>query len=272
MRIVSLTCSNTEILAFLGLGHALVGVDDHSDWPEDVVSRVPRLGPDLQIDLDALEALHPDLVLASLTVPGHETVVEGLEARGIPHLALDPTSVADIGRDIEAIARRAGVPERAAAVVTGLEEALAPARRSPAPDAPRILIQWWPRPVIAPGRESWASEAVRAAGGVHVLDHEEVKSRPLEDAEVAALAPDAVVLAWCGVEPSKYRTDVVYRNPVFREVPAVVNGRVFCIPEAFLGRPGPRLALGVQALRQVVERVRAGGSAPADGRLPPGGQ
>lgn len=267
MRIVSLTCSNTEILAALGLEEALVGVDDHSDWPPALVSSVPRLGPDLQIDLDALEALDPDLVLASLTVPGHETIIEGLEARGIPHLALDPSSVADICRDIQIIAHRAGVPHRAAAVVAELQTALAPSRLPPAPDAPRILIQWWPRPVIAPGRESWASEAVRAAGGLHVLDHEDVKSRPLEDVEVAALAPDALVIAWCGVEPAKYRTDVVYRNPAFRDIPAVANGQVFCIPEAFLGRPGPRLVHGVEALRRVVEHVREGRAAPDHGRL-----
>lgn len=267
MRIVSLTCSNTEILASLGMADALVGVDDHSDWPPDVVSSLPRLGPDLQIDLDALEALQPDLVLASLTVPGHETIIEGLEARGIPHLALDPSSVADICRDIRLIADRAGVPHRASAVVAELERALEPGRTPPSPAAPRILIQWWPRPVIAPGRESWASEAVRAAGAVHVLDHEDVKSRPLEDAEVADLAPDAMIISWCGVEPEKYRTDVVYRNPLFRAVPAIVHRRVFCIPEAFLGRPGPRLVHGVRALRQVVDRVRAGGAAPDDGRL-----
>lgn len=267
MRIVSLTCSNTEIVAALGLGEALVGVDDHSDWPGELLSPLPRLGPDLQIDLDALEALEPDLVLASLTVPGHETVLEGLEQRGIPHMALDPSSVEDICRDIEAIALRTGVAGRAAPVVAELREAMAGSSAPPPADAPRILIQWWPRPVISPGRESWASDAVRAAGGVHVLDHEEVKSRPLEDAEVAGLAPDVIIIAWCGVEPAKYRTEVVYRNPAFRSVPAVVRRRVFCIPEAFLGRPGPRLVHGVEALRQVVERVRDGRPAPDDGRL-----
>jgi len=262
MRIVSLTCSNTEIVAALGLAHLLVGVDDHSDWPVEVVGRLPRLGPDLQIDLDAVEALNPDLVLASLTVPGHETVVEGLEARGIPHLAPDPSSVEDICRDIGAIAERAGVPRRAGPVVAALRHALAPSLLPSPPDAPRVLIQWWPRPVIAPGRESWASEVVRAAGGVHVLDHEAVKSRPLEDGEVAELAPDAVVIAWCGVEPAKYRTDVIYRNPAFRDLPAVRRRQVFRIPEAFLGRPGPRLVDGVRALREVVAAVREGRPAP----------
>ena len=59
MRIVSLACSNTEIVHALGCAAMLVGVDDHSDWPEEVVGPLPRLGPDLDIDVDAVAALQP---------------------------------------------------------------------------------------------------------------------------------------------------------------------------------------------------------------------
>ena len=53
----------------------------------------------------------------------------------------------------------------------------------------------------------------------------------------------------------KYRPDVVYRNPVWAELTALREGRVFCVPEAYLGRPGPRLVEGVRALREIVERI-----------------
>ena len=38
MRVVSLTCSNTEIVCALGAADVLVGVDDHSDYPVEVVA------------------------------------------------------------------------------------------------------------------------------------------------------------------------------------------------------------------------------------------
>ena len=69
MRVISLCPSNTEIMEFLGLTELLVGVDDFSDWPKSIES-LPRLGPDLSIDLDQVEKVKPDLVLASLSVPG----------------------------------------------------------------------------------------------------------------------------------------------------------------------------------------------------------
>ena len=71
MRLVSLCPSNTEILFALGLGPKVVGVDDWSDWPEEAKD-LPRVGGDLNADLDRVAGLRPDLVLASLSVPGME--------------------------------------------------------------------------------------------------------------------------------------------------------------------------------------------------------
>ena len=51
MRLVSLTCSNTEIVCALGCADLLVGVDDHSDYPEEVVATLPRVGKDLNVAL-----------------------------------------------------------------------------------------------------------------------------------------------------------------------------------------------------------------------------
>jgi iron complex transport system substrate-binding protein len=46
VRVVSLTCSNTEIVSALGCAEHLVGVDDHSDYPEalcQIVQSIERL-------------------------------------------------------------------------------------------------------------------------------------------------------------------------------------------------------------------------------------
>ncbi len=250
MRVVSLACSNTEIVAALGRSDLLVGVDDHSDFPADVVARLPRLGPDLEVDVDAVAALRPDLVLATLTVPGHERVIERLERAGLPFVAPEPTSLQDVYRDVLEIGSLLGATDEADRLVSRMREELtAP---TPPGDAPRILVQWWPKPVIAPGRLSWATDLLHAAGARGLLDDEPVKSRPLSDEEVAEKWPDAIVLSWCGVDPAKYRPDVVYGNPAWQDLRALRDRQVHCVPEAFMGRPGPRLLDGVRALRSIV--------------------
>lgn len=255
-RIISLACSNTEIVAALGCADRLVAVDDHSDVPGAVVGALPRVGPDLDIDVDRVAALEPDLVLATLTVPGHEAVVERLEAAGLPYIAPEPSSLDDVYRDIRDIGGRLGVPERAEALVDAMRSEVGDGGGTPdTMGGPSVLIQWWPKPTIAPGRLSWATDVTHRAGGRNPIGHEAVKSRPVPDDEVAALAPDVIVVSWCGVDPAKYRPDVVLSNPALANTPAVRHGRVFGVPEAYLGRPGPRLVEGYRALRAILAAV-----------------
>ncbi|MBT7503839.1 MAG: ABC transporter substrate-binding protein, partial [Gemmatimonadales bacterium] len=161
MRIVSLACSNTEIVCALGCAHMLVGVDDHSDFPVDVVAALPKVGPDLDIDVDKVATLKPDLVLATLTVPGHEQVVARLEEAGLSFVAPEPISIDDVYRDVRDIGARLGVPERAEALVAEMQTVLDVDAGSPLPeDAPSILVQWWPKPVITPGKQSWVVDVL----------------------------------------------------------------------------------------------------------------
>jgi len=255
VRVVALTCSNTEIVCALGCSELLVGVDNHSDFPEAVVAALPRVGPDLDIDVKKVEALRPDLVLASLTVPGHERIIERLERAGLPYLAPEPVSIADVYADILTIGKTLGVPERAEALVAELKAELE-RRPEPAGARPRVLVEWWPKPVIVPGRDSWVNQLLDAAGGSNTLAERAVKSAPIDDAEACALAPDAIVISWCGVPFEKYRPDIVYRRQAWQDMAALRKKRVYCIPEAHLGRPGPRLVEGCRSLRRIVETCR----------------
>jgi iron complex transport system substrate-binding protein len=254
VRVVSLTCSNTEIVCALGCGDRLVGVDDHSDFPEEVLARLPRVGPDLGIDVAAVQALAPDVVLASLTVPGHERVVDAIAGTGLRWVAPDPESLEDVYRDVRDVARILEVPDRGEELVTEMQAAIGDRTD---PGGPRILVEWWPKPVIVPGRRSWVTDLLRLAGGINPIADRDVRSTPLSDDEVVALAPDAVVLCWCGVPFARYRPDVVRRRAAWRDLPALRNGQIHCVPEAFLGRPGPRLVDGWRALRQVVDAIRS---------------
>lgn len=110
--------------------------------------------------------------------------------------------------------------------------------------------------MIAPGARSWVTDLLSAVGGRNVLADDDCKSRPLTDDEVRELAPDAIVISWCGVAPEKYRPDVVLQKGVWQDLDAVAKGRVYCVPEAYLGRPGPRLVDGARALREIVAGLR----------------
>jgi len=250
VRVVSHTCSNTEIVCALGCADRLVGVDDDSDFPPAEVAALPKLGRDLELDVAAVASLKPDLVLTSLTVPGHEKIVAALEQAGLETLVCDPQSLEDVYGDIGRIADALDVRDRGRALVARMRDAM-PQRRNDR--APNVLIEWWPKPVIAPAKRSWASDVVALAGGTNPWRDVDAKSISLSDEQIFAAPPDAIVMSWCGVREENYRADIVRRRPGWERVPAVRDDRIVPVTEAFLGRPGPRLVEGYRAIAKLIE-------------------
>ena len=94
-RIVSLLPSLTETVCALGQCQRLVGVDRYSNFPESV-SKLPQVGGGMDPNIEAIVALHPDVVLAALSSRSATRLV----SLGIPVFALEPKTHADVQRAI----------------------------------------------------------------------------------------------------------------------------------------------------------------------------
>jgi iron complex transport system substrate-binding protein len=254
LRIVSLAPSNTEIVAALGLMDWLVGVDDWSDWPP-AVGALPKVGPDLAIDMDKVASLRPDLVLASLSVPGMERNVEGLRAAGLPHLVLDPHSLEEIWQSIRLVGEACGISDRAEAVVEGLVRRVERVRQAPRRPL-RLYWEWWPKPIYTPGRRNWLTEISQLAGGLNLFADYDVDNVRVDDPlEVVRRAPDCVLLAWTGAR--RPRPELVLRRKGWEELEAVRAGRIFVLEEGLFNRPSPRLVDGLEQLAALLRTLPA---------------
>lgn len=258
MRIVSLCPSNTEIVAALGRASDLVGVDRSSDWPPEV-TRLPRVGPDLEIDVAAVAALRPDLVLSSATVPGMEGNLDRLDAAGIAHAVIDAQSLDAVFASIELVGRLVSETARAAAVVGAMRaeldalriDALGRARR------PRVYLEWWPKPLIAPGARCWTAEMIAIAGGEPLFADRDVRSEVVSAEAVIAREPEVMLTCWCGVPHERQKPGTLRDRPGWEALPASRAGRVFAAEERFFGRPGPRLVEGVRWLSGILAEAAA---------------
>jgi len=258
MRIVSHSCSNTEIICALGCADYLVGVDDHSDYPSDVVDKLPRVGPDLDVDPQRVAALQPDLVVASNTVPGHERVISRLQQHGLPVLVTAPLQLDDIASDMREIAAALGVTDRGEQLAQQFLQQLHSASVAKSDHrGPGVLIEWWPKPVIVPGRQSWATQLIELAGGSNPWADEDVASLEISTAAVQQAAPELIIMSWCGVSSDNYRPHIVRRRTGWDSIPAISNDQIHPISEAWLGRPGPRLTQGLRQLRTYIEQLAA---------------
>lgn len=253
MRVISLCPSNTEIMEFLGLTNLLVGVDDFSDWPEGVKS-LPQLGPDLSINLDLVEELKPDIVLASLSVPGMEKNIEGLAARNIPYIVLNPQSMADIENDLIITANALNMPERGREAALLFRSRLENIKQKAAGASrkPTLYWEWWPNPVFTPGSINWLTEVSEAAGAENIFKDVELASVQTDWDDVKSRNPDYICVAWVGVRKQKVKKELIINRPGWEELEAVRNDRILILEEELYCRPSPRLLDGLEKLHHLI--------------------
>ncbi|HNC95791.1 MAG TPA: cobalamin-binding protein [Myxococcota bacterium] len=253
MRIVSICPSNTEILCALGFSDSLVGLDRSSDWPPEIRG-LPRVGPDLEVDLERVAELRPDLVFSSLSVPGMEQNLARLDAAGIPQVVVDAQSLDQVYRSILLVGRVLGAAQRAHALIVDMRARLAAVEERAArlPRRPKVFLEWWPRPVIVPGRDCWTTEMIRLAGGESLFADLELRSTPVENHRVLERPPDLMLTCWCGVPHDKQRPEKMAERSGWDRLEAVQKKRMYAAEECYFGRPGPRVVDGVEWLHDKI--------------------
>jgi iron complex transport system substrate-binding protein len=253
MRIISICPSNTELLEYLGMTEHLIAVDDFSDWPL-IIQHLPRVGPDLDINMDLVEQLDPDIVLASLSVPGMEKNVEQLQKRNIPHLVLNPNSLDEIANDLLTLGNALNVMDKAETIVQKFYTFIDEYKRlsNKIEQKARLYWEWWPKPVFTPGKTNWLTEISLLAGGVNIFADLEQANVQTDWEEVKARNPEHICLAWVGVRTDKINSDIVRKRPKWCEMEAVKANRIYVLEEALYCRPSPRLLLGLKKLAAIL--------------------
>ncbi|MFD1361358.1 cobalamin-binding protein [Lentibacillus salinarum] len=253
MRVVSICPSNTEIVAYLGKTDLLVGTDNYSDWPSEVLP-LPKVGPDLSIDMDKVEALHPDLVLASLSVPGMEKNIEVLDERKLPYIILNPNSLDEIADDIATVGAALGdqsLGAKKAAVfraeVNNFREQAAMKEHPPS-----LYWEWWPKPVFTPGGRNWLTEISDLAGASNIFATEDLASVQTNWDDVKERNPDHICMVWVGVKESKMRPELVRKRPGWHDMKAIRENNIHVLEESLFCRPSPRLLEGLRYLTAIL--------------------
>ncbi|WP_096188784.1 cobalamin-binding protein [Evansella halocellulosilytica] len=254
MNIISICPSNTELLAYLGLTKSLIGVDDYSDWPKEIHD-LPRLGPDLNINMDRVESLKPDLVLASLTVPGMEKNIEKLKERHIPYkIVPNPTTFEEIGNQLKLIGKWTNHEEKANKIHEKYLRILERYRKlsKQVKEVRSIYWEWWPKPVFTPGKGNWLTEMSELAGAKNAFtDYQEANVQTNWD-DVKQRDPDVISLVWVGVQQNKVKPSVVMKRPGWSEMNAIKNNQLYVLEEPFFCRPSPRLIIGLKKIAHIL--------------------
>ncbi len=254
-RIVSLTPSNTEILCALGAAGRLVGISAYCDYPEEI-AHLPRVARFIDADGDAIAKLRPDLVVTSSHL--QKAIIADLVERDLAVLALNPTSLEEVFRNIVLLGVLVGADARGHALVAHMRAQVddVVTRARALTRRPRVYLEEWGKPLIPAGW--WLAEFIELAGGVNALPQVDSRRHSSERrTDLTAIAdadPELILVSWPGVRSDTPRRRALER-PEWREVAAVRRGHVYTVDDRLLHRPGPRVIEGLRAIAGYVERV-----------------
>ena len=190
MRIVSLCPSTTETLVAFGLGGSLAGVTRYCVHPREALEGIPRVGGTKDPDHAAIAALAPDLVLCNAE-ESRQVDVAALAARHRVDVS-HPTRVADVPPLLRHLGALTGSEATAEGWARRVEEKLAAASPSARPVRFACLI--WKGPWMAVAAGTYIADLLETFGGVDVFPRERGPWPRTDEEELAALAPELVVL------------------------------------------------------------------------------
>jgi iron complex transport system substrate-binding protein len=287
-RIISLLPSATEIICALGAAERLVGISHECDYPAEIRdravltrSRIDGDGSSRAIDTavravlsDALSIyavdearlaeLAPDVIVTqdlcevcAVSLDDVRAAVARLAHRDeVQIVSLRPTRLADVLGDVERVAAAIGNAARGGELRRDLERRIdaVATRAAGARARPRVVTLEWMEPLMVGG--TWMPELVELAGGQPVGATPGGPAPTISPADLAALAPDVVVIKPCGFSLERALTE---RAVIERDVLGALGGRarVYVTDgNAYFNRPGPRLVESLEIMAACVHPER----------------
>ncbi|HEY9281092.1 MAG TPA: cobalamin-binding protein [Eoetvoesiella sp.] len=251
-RVVALTPHITELLFAAGAGNKIVATVSSSDYPADA-RNIPLIGDGMNVNVEKIVALKPDLVIAWQPSGAARTLAPILAKLGIPVIYSKPETLRDIpgqiikfGQIFNTQAIAGPTAERLNQRLTELEEQYS---RRPAVN---VFIEVGSAPLYTIGGDPLLNDALRNCGGVNIYARSALAAPQVSTEGVLIQQPDVIITA--DIDPEK----LAARRQEWAKLhlPAAILGHIYAIDPDALFRPGPRLIEATEHLCQYLDRAR----------------
>lgn len=248
-RIVALAPSITEIIYALGLEDHLVGVTLYSDYPP-AAQTLPKVGSYVQLDVEKIVALKPDLCIA--VKDGNPiSVVHKLESIGIPVYAVDPRNLDAVMKTLVELGRLLNAGMRADAVVNDMTDRIQRVRQrvACADHTPGVFFQIGISPIVSVGTPTFIHELIIMAGGKN-LAQGTIPYPRFSKEQVIGLMPEVMIITSMARDGVFNQVKADWQT--WQEMPAVKNDRIHLVDSNVFDRASPRLVKGLALLAHLI--------------------
>ena len=239
-RIVSLNPTTTELLYAIGAGSRVVGRTSYDVFPADV-RQVRDLGQGLRPNVEAVLAVHPDLVLLYASADNRDAA-RRLRASGVSTAAYKIDRIADMARVTLVLGRLTGDTASARRTVDTVQATLARVRRATS-SLPHPAVFWplWETPLLTVGGGSFLNELIEIAGGRNVFAELPQPSPAVTFEELLRRDPDLILVG------PKTRVRLI-QDPRWQTLRALRENHVMVIDTTIINGPSARVGTSAVAL------------------------
>ncbi len=246
-RIVSLGPTITEELYQLGAGDRVVGCTIYCKRKE--AASKPRVAKAIEVDLEKVVALKPDLVLAtSLT---DLRAIKKLREMGLKVVVFHyPRNFSEICSQFMEIARLVGREEQAREIINRTKSQIEEIARSvKGLKKPKVFVEIGARPLFTATKDSFIDQLVALAGGMNIVKTggSGIYSREA----VIKENPHVIIITTMGITAEEKKA-----WERFKSMRAVKEKRIYVMDSYKLCTPTP--ITFVEALKEMVEILHPG--------------
>lgn len=250
-RIVTLAPSVVEVAYAAGAGDKIVATVEYSDYPASAL-KIPRVGGHSKIDLEAVIAAKPNLIIAWES-GNSPTAIQKFRQLGIPVYMSQPHKMTDIPGEIERIGTLAGTEPTAKKSANDFRQryqALAQKYQNRPPVT--VFYQVWQNPLITIGGQQIMSDAITLCRGTNIFaDLKPLAPRVSFEAVIAA-NPEAIVTSGMADQHPEM-LDAWKKWP---NLTATQRNNFFFVQSDLMNRSGPRILDGTKILCEALQTAR----------------
>jgi len=250
-RIISHMPGITDILFALGLDEKVVGVGEYCDYPEAAKTK-PKVGGFSTPSMEKIVALDPDLVLTNGSV---EYVMTGLDSLGITYIILQPKDIDGILKNIELVGKVTGTQKKSEELIANLRERISYVT-SRVKDArrPKVFYTFATTDLNNPwtaGPGSFVDSLITMAGGENIGAKASAPWAQFSIEEVISSDPEVIIVD-ASMGSAVTPIDKLKQHPIWQEMTAVKQDKIYRINGDLVNRPGPRIVQGLEEMAKII--------------------
>lgn len=268
-RIVALSPHSVEMLYAIGVGDRILGTTDHADYPEEA-KKIARIGGFNGIQLEALVALEPDLVVAWEGGNKAEDLNK-IEELGINLFRSSTKRLLDIPREVRKLGQLTGSEDQANQLAKQFEDRYIKLKQG-SQDKSKIpfFYQLWSEPLRTLTDDTWISEMISGCGGINVIEHSGIHYPEVNVEHLLKVPPRAILIPVHSEELTEKSQSIVSVHKIslaeasnrwqiwrdWSEIPAVKDENFILLNGDLMHRFSLRALDGMASVCEAFDQIR----------------